>query len=87
MDRRGGEDAKQDAEERIGGVTFTERTLDMLVLMRRQGEEICIGDNVRITVVSILGNKVRLGIEAPENVPVHRREVKEAIDRNKEESE
>ena len=59
----------------------------MLVLMRRVGEEICIGDNVRITVVSILGNKVRIGIEAPENVPVHRREVKEAIDRSEEESQ
>ena len=71
----------------MSGVTFTERNLNMLVLMRRQGEEICIGDSVRITVVSILGNKVRLGIEAPENVPVHRREVKEAIDRNEEESQ
>ncbi len=47
----------------------------MLVLSRHRDEEILIGDNIVITVVDIRGDKVRLGIEAPKEVPVHRREV------------
>jgi carbon storage regulator len=54
----------------------------MLVLSRRKGEEIMIGDNVIVTLVEIRGGTVRLGVEAPEHVPVHRREVFEAIKRN-----
>lgn len=53
----------------------------MLVLSRRRDETIMIGDNVEITVVDIRGDKVRLGIKAPIDVPVHRREVYEAIQR------
>ena len=54
----------------------------MLVLTRKTNEQIVIGDNdVVITLVEIRGNKVRLGIEAPKEVPVHRREVFEAIQR------
>ena len=53
----------------------------MLVLSRKKDEQIVIGDNVRIVVVDIRGDKVRLGIEAPKEVPVHRREVFEAIQR------
>ena len=47
----------------------------MLVLSRKDGESIMIGDEIVITVVSIRGDKVRLGIEAPKGVPVHREEV------------
>lgn len=47
----------------------------MLVLGRRVGEEILIGDNVRLVVVSVRGNQVRLGFEAPREVPVRRSEV------------
>jgi len=47
----------------------------MLVLSRRIGERICIGDGVVITVVRIHGDKVRIGIDAPLDVPVHREEV------------
>ncbi|KKN09850.1 hypothetical protein LCGC14_1042530 [marine sediment metagenome] len=54
----------------------------MLVLARKQGEEIIINDNIRIVVVEICGDKVRLGIDAPKEVPVHRREVYDAIHRN-----
>lgn len=51
----------------------------MLVLSRRRDESIIIGDNIVITVVDIRGDKVRLGIDAPKEVPVYRREVYEAI--------
>jgi len=49
----------------------------MLVLTRRGGESIEIGDQVRVTVLGILDNKVRLGLEAPKDVPVDRSEVAE----------
>ena len=55
----------------------------MLVLSRKRNEQIVIGDNIVITVVDIRGDKVRLGIEAPRDVPVHRKEVYEAIQRDK----
>ena len=51
----------------------------MLVLSRKKNEAIVINDNIEIVVVEIRGDKVRLGIEAPKEVPVHRREVYEAI--------
>jgi len=53
----------------------------MLVLSRQRDESIIIGDNVVVTIVDIRGDKVRLGIEAPTEVPVHRQEVYEAIQR------
>ena len=53
----------------------------MLVLSRQRDESIIIGDNVVVTVVNVRGDKVRLGIEAPREIPVHRREVYEAIQR------
>jgi carbon storage regulator len=51
----------------------------MLVLSRKQSETIIIGDDIEMTVVEIRGDKVRIGIEAPKTVPVHRREVYDAI--------
>ena len=53
----------------------------MLVLSRQKDETIMIGDDVEITVVDIRGDKVRLGITAPAHIPVHRKEVYEAIRR------
>lgn len=53
----------------------------MLVLSRQRDESIIIGDNIVITIVDIRGDKVRLGIDAPTEIPVHRREVYEAIQR------
>ena len=47
----------------------------VLVLTRRLGEGIMIGDDIEITVLSTEGSKVRLGIQAPAHVPVHRREI------------
>lgn len=51
----------------------------MLVLSRKKNERIVIGDQIVITVVDIRGDRVRLGIEAPANCPIHRSEVHEAI--------
>ena len=53
----------------------------MLVIPRKEGESIVIGDDIIVTVIEIRGDKVRLGIEHPPEVPVHRREVFEAIQR------
>lgn len=53
----------------------------MLVLSRQRDESIIIGDDIIITIVDIRGDKVRLGIEAPKSIPVHRQEVYEAIER------
>jgi carbon storage regulator len=53
----------------------------MLVLSRKKDEKIVIGDNVSIMIVEIRGDKVRLGIEAPREISVHRREVYDAIKR------
>ncbi len=54
----------------------------MLVLSRHKDESIIIGDNVEIIVVDVRGNKVRLGINAPTGIPVHRKEVYKRIQSN-----
>ena len=53
----------------------------MLVLSRKKDEKIIIGDNITVMVIEIRGDKVRLGIDAPKEVSVHRQEVYEAIQR------
>jgi carbon storage regulator len=58
----------------------------MLVLSRKRDERIVIGDNIVITVVDVRGDKVRLGIEAPIDVPVHRQEVLDALKRHAEQA-
>ena len=55
----------------------------MLVLSRQRDESIMIGDNVEIIIVDVRGDKVRLGITAPKEIPVHRREIYDAIQREK----
>ena len=54
----------------------------MLVLSRKKNESIVINNDITIVVVEIRGDKVRLGVEAPKEVPVHRREVYDAIRRS-----
>ena len=55
----------------------------MLVLSRQRDESIMIGDDVEITIVDVKGDRVRLGITAPREVSVHRREIYDAIQREK----
>ena len=55
----------------------------MLVLSGQRDESIMVGDDVEITIIDVRGDKVRLGIIAPKNIPVHRREIYDAIKREK----
>jgi carbon storage regulator len=69
-----------------GGRDDTQRPLtqegaNMLVLSRQRDETIMIGDDIEVTVVDIRGDKVRLGINAPKEISVHRKEVYDAIRR------
>ncbi len=57
----------------------------MLILTRRVGETIMIGDDVTVTILGVKGNQVRVGINAPKNVAVHREEIYERIKRENEE--
>lgn len=51
----------------------------MLILCRRTGETVHIGSNIKFTVLGVKGNQVRIGIEAPRDIPVHREEIYERI--------
>lgn len=56
----------------------------MLILTRRVGETVMIGDDVAVTVLGVKGNQVRVGIKAPKDTPVHREEIFERIRRENE---
>ncbi len=55
----------------------------MLILTRRLGETIMIGDEIKVTVLGVEDNKLRLGIEAPKEIPVYRQEIYHRIQREK----
>ena len=60
--------------------------MGMLVLSRQRNESIMIGDDVKVMIVDVRGDKVRLGITAPKSIPVHREEIYYAIQREKAEA-
>ena len=57
-----------------------------LVLNRKLGETVTIGDDITVTILSIIGNQVRLGVAAPPNVAVHRQEIYDLLKRNSDNS-
>ena len=61
----------------------SKRSFKMLVLSRQRDESIIIGDDIEITIVDVRGDKVRLGINAPREISVHRKEIYDAIQREK----
>jgi carbon storage regulator len=65
----------------IGNKKQVKETIGMLILTRRVGETLMIGDEVTVTVLGVKGNQVRIGVNAPKDVAVHREEIYERIKR------
>ncbi len=59
----------------------------MLILTRRVGETLMIGDEVTVTVLGVKGNQVRIGVNAPRDITVHRKEIYERIKREQQDSD
>jgi len=57
--------------------------MEMLILTRRSGESLIIGDDVTVTILGIKGNQVRVGVNAPKDTPVHREEIYDRIQKEK----
>jgi carbon storage regulator CsrA len=57
--------------------------LIMLILTRRVGERLCVGDEIKVTVLRVAGNQVKIGVEAPRSIAVHREEIYNRIQEEK----
>ena len=71
----------------VEAVFVLTRTHAMLVLSRKKDESIMVGDNIKLTIIEIRGDKVRLGIEAPRDVTVHREEIYKIVKKEKAEQD
>jgi carbon storage regulator len=69
-------------EEYIWNVVYI-KELEMLILTRRVGETLMVGDEVTVTVLGVKGNQVRIGVNAPKDVSVHREEIYQRIQKEK----
>ena len=76
-------ESNRDLRYRPGLTGQQKKESKMLVLSRQKDESIIIGDDIKITIVDVRGDKVRLGINAPRSISVHREEIYEAIQREK----
>ena len=71
----------------VEAVFVLTRTHAMLVLSRKKDESIMVGDNIKLTIIEIRGDKVRIGIEAPRDVTVHREEIYKIVKKEKAEQD